>query len=204
MWLNRLDPVYKCALLTIRATVAVALCPHTASLWSVLIWSRTPQRTLGKHGGAFHLGSHIKDRHLSLSSHPMIRDPLFFYGFLLLFLFEMSLHSLHLACNESSDCNIFSGAMVVSEKFKLCNQFSSSRRHCCRLRSSRQDVVLWAPTLQAQGIGGWESCGQSFCIPTSSVVCWGKIPDREAEVFQMTKTIICLHPPLCSNMQENE
>lgn len=62
------------------------------------------------------------------------------------------------------------------------------------MRSSAQDVVLWAYMVQAEGIGGWESCGGAFTSLTSSLVCKGKIPDRVAEGFHMTKSIICLHP----------
>lgn len=62
------------------------------------------------------------------------------------------------------------------------------------MRSSPQDVVLWAHTVQALGIGGWESCGAALTSPAWSVVCKGKIPDSKAEVFHMTKTIICLYP----------
>lgn len=72
------------------------------------------------------------------------------------------------------------------------------------MRSSPQDVVLWAHTVQAEGIGGWESCGEALTSSTSSPLCKGKIPDREAEVFHMTKTIICLHPSLCSYLSERE
>lgn len=68
------------------------------------------------------------------------------------------------------------------------------------MRSSSQDVVLWAHTVQVLGIGGWESCGGAFTSPTSSVVCKGKIPDSKAEVFHMTKTVICLHPQLFSHL----
>lgn len=68
------------------------------------------------------------------------------------------------------------------------------------MRSSPQDVVLWADTVQAEGIGGWESCGGAPTSSTSNVVFKGKIPDREAKDFHMTKTIICLHPTLCSNL----
>lgn len=77
------------------------------------------------------------------------------------------------------------------------------------MRSSPQDVVLWAHTVQAEGIGGWESCGGALTNPTPNVVCKGKIPDSKAEVVHMTKTIICLHPSLCykncqkGSLQEN-
>lgn len=72
------------------------------------------------------------------------------------------------------------------------------------MRSSPQDVVLWAHTVQALGIGGWESCGGALTSPASSAVCKGKIPDGKAEVFHMTKTIICLHPLLSSNLSDRE
>lgn len=65
------------------------------------------------------------------------------------------------------------------------------------LRCSPQDVVLWAHTVPAQAVGGWEPCGAALTSPTSSVVCRGKIPDSRAQVFNMKKkTIICLHPSL--------
>lgn len=72
------------------------------------------------------------------------------------------------------------------------------------MRSSPQDVVLWAHTVQAEGIGGWESCGGALTSPTSNVVCKGKIPDSKAKVFHMTKAIICLHPSLCSNLSKRD
>ena len=72
------------------------------------------------------------------------------------------------------------------------------------MRSSPQDVVLWAHTVQAEGIGGWESCGGALTSPTSSVVCRGKIPDSKAKVFHMTKTIICLRPSLRFNLSQRE
>lgn len=72
------------------------------------------------------------------------------------------------------------------------------------MRSSAQDVVLWAHTVQAEGIGGWESCGGALTSPTSNVVCKGKIPDSKAKVFHMTKTIICLCPLLHSQLSERE
>lgn len=72
------------------------------------------------------------------------------------------------------------------------------------MRSYPQDVVLWAHTVQAEGIGGWESCGGALTSPTSNVVCKGKIPDSKAKVFHMTKTIICLRPLLCSILSGRE
>lgn len=55
------------------------------------------------------------------------------------------------------------------------------------LRCSPQDVVLWAHTVPAQAVGGWEPCGAALTSPTSSVVCRGKIPDSRAQVFNMKK-----------------
>ncbi len=65
------------------------------------------------------------------------------------------------------------------------------------MRSSAQDVVLRVHTVQAEGIGGWESCGAALTSPASIVVCKGKIPDSKAKVFHMTQgSIICLRPSL--------
>lgn len=106
----------------IRPTTAVLFCPfilQTTILWPVLIWSQPPQSILGNGGGASHLGTHIKDRHLSHHI-PWSVACCFSMGFLLLFPLKhpCTLHSL--ASNESSDCNIFSGATQSSVKSSDC------------------------------------------------------------------------------------
>ena len=128
---------------------------------------------------------HSHQGQTSLPSHPMISGLLFFFCYCFPLIGLCTIHSL--ASNESSDCNIFSGAAVVSEKFRLCNQFSSSRRHRCRLRSSPQDVVLRAHTVRAEGIGGWESCGGALTSPASNVVCKGKDTRQQGERFSHDK-----------------
>lgn len=136
----------------------------------------------------------------------MISGLLFFYG-VFCYCFPLkclcSLHSL--ASNESSDCNIFSGATQSSVKSSYCvTNFPVQGGIAVDCVPLLQDVVLWAHIVQAEGIGGWESCGGALTSPTSNVVCKGKIPDSKAKVFHMTKTIICLCPLLCSNLSEGE
>lgn len=90
-----------------------------------------------------------------------------------------------LALNESGGLQqLERGDAIVSEKFRLCNQFSSSRRHRSRSHPPPpQDVVLWADTVQAQGIGGWESCGEAPTSPTSSAVLLGERYQTERRRF---------------------
>ena len=94
----------------------------------------------------------------------------------------VSIH--HLASNESIDCNILSGAAQSSVKSSDgVTEFSSSRRHRCRLRSSSQDVVLRARSARAEGFGGvgvlWQGCSQPSLH--TAAVCRGKIPDRKTQ-----------------------
>lgn len=103
-----------------------------------------------------------------------------------------------LASHESSDCNTFIGATQSSVKSSDCVTDFPFQGGIAVDCAPPQDVVLWAHTVHAEGVGGWESCGGALTSSTSNVVCRGKIPDSTA-VFHMTKTIICLHPSLCSN-----
>lgn len=106
----------------------------------------------------------------------IISVPLLLFSFRFLYLLNT------LASDESSNCNIFSGATQSSVKSSNCvTNFPVSS--CCRLRSSAQDVVLQAHTEQAEGIGGWESCGGARPGSALSLVCEGKIPDTLTESF---------------------
>lgn len=64
---------------------------------------------------------HSHQAQTSLPSHPMISGRLFFYGFFCYCFALKCLCTLHsLAPNESSDCNIFSGATQSSVKSSDC------------------------------------------------------------------------------------
>ena len=73
------------------------------------------------------------------------------------------------------------------------------------MRSSAQDVVLLAHTVQAEGIGGWESCGGA--LTNSQPRAWFVRERYQTEwlkVFHMTKRIICLHPSLWFYVSERK
>lgn len=167
-----------------------------------LIWSQPPQSILGNGGGASHLGTHIKHRHLSHHI-PWSVAGCFSMGFFCYCFALKCLCTLHsLAPNESSDCNIFSGA----------TQSSVKSSDCVTNFPVQGDVAVDCVPLLRMWFSGLiqykqrELEGGSLVVelPQAQPRMWlffkGKTPDGEAEVFHMTKTIICLRPTLCSSL----
>lgn len=97
--------------------------------------------------------------------------------------------------NESTDCNIFSGAAPSSVKRSDCVTIfpvgGGDAVDCVPL------VRMWFSGLvqyKKREFKGGCRCGGAPTNPASYVVFKGKIPDREAEAVHMTETIFVYIP----------